>query len=188
VSAPAVFLDRDGTLLEEGGYVDRLDRLILFPYSVDAVRLLNDGGFRVIVTTNQSGVARGLYEEAFVLEAHRHIEDRMAAGGARIDAFYYCPHHPDASVDRYRAACDCRKPKPGMLTRASRELGLDLSSSFVVGDKWSDVETGQAAGARTVLVRTGYGAGEEAAPAPGVSANIVADNLAAAVAWILRQS
>lgn len=183
----AVFLDRDGTLLEEGGYIDRLERLVFFPYTVDAVRLLNQSGFAVVVVTNQSGIGRGLYKEDFVAEAHDHIRERLAAGGARIDAFYYCPHHPEATVDGYRRQCDCRKPMPGMLTRAASDLGIDLPSSFVVGDKWHDIEAGQAVGARTVLVRTGYGRAQEEAPKDNVRAAAVADNVIAAVSWILRQ-
>jgi D-glycero-D-manno-heptose 1,7-bisphosphate phosphatase len=183
----AVFLDRDGTLLEEGGYIDRLERVVFFPYTVDAVRLLNQSGFAVVVVTNQSGIGRGLYKEDFVAEAHGHITERLAAGGARIDAFYYCPHHPEATVDGYRRNCDCRKPMPGMLTRAASDLGIDLPSSFVVGDKWHDIEAGQAVGARTVLVRTGYGRAQEETPKANVRAAAIADNVIAAVSWILRQ-
>src|SRR5687768_17273513 len=154
---PAVFLDRDGTLLQEGNYVDRLERLEFFPYTVDAVRSLNEADFAVVVVTNQSGVARGMYPESFVGEAHRFIDERLHAGGARVDAYYYCPHHPDGSVTALRQACDCRKPKPGQLVQAASDLRLDLRRSFMVGDRWKDIEAGKAVGARTVLVRTGYG-------------------------------
>lgn len=185
---PAVFLDRDGTLLEEAGYVDRLERLVFFPYSVDTVRLLNRAGMAVVVITNQSGVGRGLYPEDFVLRAHDLIAERVGRGGGRIDAFYYCPHHPAAEIERYRQDCDCRKPAPGMLTKAAADLSLDLSRSFTVGDKWTDVEVGRAVGARGILVRTGYGRASEAAPPDGVEAAAVVDNLAAAAAWILQPS
>ncbi len=183
---PAVFLDRDGTVIEEVGYLNRLDRVAFFPWSVDAVRVLNDAGFLVVVVTNQAGVARGYFDEALVNEAHALIDRRLRAGRARIDAYYYCPHHPDAAVESYRVACDCRKPQAGMLFRAARELGIDLARSFVVGDRWLDVRMGQAAGARTVLVRTGYGLDEEAQP-DGTVADLVADNLMDAAAWIIRQ-
>src|SRR5215212_1701700 len=113
----AVFLDRDGTLVEEAGYLDRLERLVFFPYTIDAVRLLNRAGFAVVVVTNQAGIARGIFKESFVAEAHRHITARLAAGAARVDGFYYCPHHPEAVVEEFRATCECRKPKPGMLIR-----------------------------------------------------------------------
>jgi D-glycero-D-manno-heptose 1,7-bisphosphate phosphatase len=186
VNRPAVFLDRDGTLLEEAGYLDRLERLVFFPYSVDAVRLLNRGGFAVVIVTNQAGIARGIFKEAFVAEAHRHIADRLALGCARIDGFYYCPHHPDAAIEAFRQDCDCRKPRPGMFTRAAQELGLDLARSFVVGDRWHDLEAGQRVGARGILVRTGYGRTEEASPRPGLQPAAITDNVMEAVSWILH--
>ncbi len=182
---PAVFLDRDGTLIEDVGYLDRLDRIALFPWTVDAIRALNRGGFIVVVITNQSGVARGFFTEAFVEETHRHLAAQLAAGGARIDAYYYCPHHPDGTVAAYRRQCECRKPASGLVDRAVRELDLDPARSFVVGDKWLDVELARAAGARGILVRTGTGAAEEARPRPGVSADVIVDNLAGAASWIL---
>ena len=184
---PAVFLDRDGTLIEESGYLDRLDRLAIYPYTVDAVRLFNRAGFAVIVISNQSGIGRGLVRESFVAEAHAHISAYLKAGGASLDAFYYCPHHPDATLAAFRQRCECRKPAAGMLTTAAAEHGLDLTRSFVVGDRWDDVGAARAAGAKGVLVRTGYGRQAEAAPRPHLQANRIVDNLAAAAAWILRQ-
>ena len=181
-----VFLDRDGTLLEEAGYLDRLERLVFFPYAIDAVRLLNRAGFPVVVVTNQAGIARGIFKESFVAAAHRHISDRLAAAGARVDAFYYCPHHPEAVVEDFRQVCDCRKPQPGMLTRAAADLDLALDRSFVVGDRWHDLEAGQRVGARTLLVRTGYGRTEEAAPKAHVQPSAIVDNVIDAVSWILR--
>jgi D-glycero-D-manno-heptose 1,7-bisphosphate phosphatase len=186
MTRPAVFLDRDGTLLEEAGYLDRLERLVFFPYTIDAVRLLNRAGFAVVVVTNQAGIARGIFKESFVAEAHRHITERLAAGGARVDAFHYCPHHPEAVVEAFRQTCDCRKPKPGMLTRAAADLGLALDRSVVVGDRWHDLEAGQRVGARTLLVRTGYGRTEETAAKPHVEPSAVVDNVIEAVSWILR--
>jgi D-glycero-D-manno-heptose 1,7-bisphosphate phosphatase len=184
---PAVFLDRDGTLLEEAGYLDRLERLTFFPYAVDAVRLLNRAGYAVVVVTNQSGVGRGMYEESFVHEAHEVMTARFRGGGARIDGYYYCPHHPDATVARYRLDCDCRKPAPGMLRKAAADLDLDLPRSVSIGDKWTDIGAGAGAGARGILVRTGYGRWSETALPAGVRPAAVADNVMAAVAWILRQ-
>ena len=131
----AVFLDRDGTLIEEAGYLDRLDRVAFFPFTVDAVRLLNRAGFMVVVVTNQAGIGRGFFDEAFVEEAHRTLSERLAAGGAAIDAFYFCPHHPEATRPGYKQACDCRKPQPGLLKRAAHDHDLDLAASFVVGDR-----------------------------------------------------
>jgi len=184
----AVFLDRDGTIIEESGYLDRLERLIFFPYSVDAIRTLNDGGFTIVVVTNQAGIARGIVDEEFVGEAHRTIADRMQAGGARIDAFYYCPHYPEGTVARYRTRCDCRKPGAEMLRRAAADHDLDLSRSFIVGDRWHDLASGHAVGVRGVLVRTGLGRQDEATPDKLPSGAVVVDDLAAAAAWILQQA
>jgi D-glycero-D-manno-heptose 1,7-bisphosphate phosphatase len=183
---PAVFLDRDGTLVEEAGYLDRLERLIFFPYSVDAVRVLNRAGLAVVIVTNQAGVARGIFPEEFVAEAHRHITERLEGGRAHVDGFYYCPHHIEASVERYRIACDCRKPQPGLLRRAASELNLDLTRSFVVGDRWHDLQAGNAVGSRGLLVRTGYGRTEEASGKRDIVPAAVVDNLIAAASWILR--
>jgi D-glycero-D-manno-heptose 1,7-bisphosphate phosphatase len=182
----AVFLDRDGTLIEDIPYLDRIDRVELYPWTIDAVRLLNRTGLRVVVTTNQSGVARGYFTEANVEAVHQRISSLLAEGGAHIDAYYYCPHHPEGTVDGYRQACQCRKPGPGLVERAARELGVEPSRSFVVGDRWLDIRLARAVGARAVLVRTGYGQSEEAQPEPGVAADGVADNLMDATSWILR--
>jgi D-glycero-D-manno-heptose 1,7-bisphosphate phosphatase len=185
---PAVFVDRDGTLLEEAGYLDRLERLAFFPFAIDAVRLLNQASYAVVIVTNQSGIARGMYAEPFVRETHAVMRTRMEEGGARVDGFYYCPHHPDATVAEFKRDCDCRKPAPGMLTAAARDLDLDLSRSFSIGDKWTDVAVGTAAGARGILVRTGYGRSTKASLPRDVTPASVQDNLIAAVAWILRHS
>jgi D-glycero-D-manno-heptose 1,7-bisphosphate phosphatase len=182
---PAVFLDRDGTIIEDVGYLDTLDRVVLYPWTVDSIRALNHAGLAVVVVTNQSGVARGLFTEAFVDQTHRHIDALLAAGGARVDAYYYCPHHPHGIVDGYTRRCDCRKPERGMISRAADEHGLDAAQSFVVGDKWLDVLLGRAVGARTLLVRTGSGAAEEMRPPDGIEADAIVDNLAAAASWIL---
>jgi D-glycero-D-manno-heptose 1,7-bisphosphate phosphatase len=182
----AVFLDRDGTLLEEANYLDRIERLVFFPYTIDAVRLLNRAGFAVVVVTNQAGVARGIVKESFVADAHDHISSRLAAGGARVDAYYYCPHHPEAVVEAYRRTCDCRKPQSGLLTRAAGDLDLALDRSFAVGDRWHDIEAGQRVGARGLLERTGYGRSEESSPDPHSVPSAIVDNLMAAVSWILH--
>jgi D-glycero-D-manno-heptose 1,7-bisphosphate phosphatase len=191
VSAPAappraaVFLDRDGTIIEDVGYLDAIERMALFPWSVDAIRALNRAGFAVVVVTNQSGVARRYFTDAFVEETHRALDERLAAGGARIDAYYYCPHHPDGKVARYACACDCRKPQRGLVDRAVRELDVDPARSYVVGDRWLDVALARQVGAKGVLIRTGYGATEEARPPAGLRADAIADNLIGAVSWVL---
>jgi D-glycero-D-manno-heptose 1,7-bisphosphate phosphatase len=182
----AVFLDRDGTLIEDVEYLNRLDQMVLFPWTVDAVRLLNRAGFATVVVTNQSAVARGITPEDFVRHTHAALDERFSRGGARIDRYYFCPHHPDAVVERYRDRCRCRKPSPGMIEQATAELGLDLARSWMVGNRWLDVETGRAAGTRTVLVNSGYPARvQEPAPA-GVRADAILNNLMEAVGWILR--
>jgi D-glycero-D-manno-heptose 1,7-bisphosphate phosphatase len=184
---PAVFLDRDGTLIEDVGYLHRLDQMALFPWTIESVRALNRAGLPVVVITNQSGIARGMFDEAFVEETHRHLSARLAAGGARIDAYYYCPHHPAGKVEAYTRQCDCRKPARGMVDRAARDLGLDPSRSFVVGDTWLDVGVARAVGARGILVRTGGGAFHEDRGSTETTADAVVDNLAAAASWILTR-
>ena len=182
----AVFVDRDGTMIEDVGYLDRLDRLKLFPYTVDAIRLLNRGGFKVIVVTSQAGVANGIVTEEFLAQAHDAIAKKVAGAGGRIDGFYYCPHLPTAAVEKYRTECDCRKPKPGMIHTAARDLSLDVGRSFVVGDRWRDIEMGQAAGAAGILVGTGYGKTEASRRPDNVKPVPVVANLIEAASWILR--
>lgn len=183
-----VFLDRDGTLIEDVGYLERLDQLALYPWTADAVRLLNRAGFAAVVITNQSGVGRGIYPESFVHEAHAELDARLAQGGARIERYYYCPHHPREARGQYLQACNCRKPAPGMIQQACADLDLDPARSWMVGDKWLDVGCGRAAGARSLLVRTGYGAGVEETPPDGLQADAILNNLMEAVGWILRTS
>lgn len=157
---PAVFLDRDGTLAHEVGYINHPSRFSLYPWAVDAVRLINRAGLLAVVVTNQAGVARGYFPESVIHEVHALLHAAMEAGGARLDGIYYCPHHPDVGEPPYRLDCDCRKPRPGLLRRAAAELGADLSRSFMVGDRHGDLAVGWAVGARGVLVKTGYGLGE----------------------------
>jgi D-glycero-D-manno-heptose 1,7-bisphosphate phosphatase len=174
-------------MIEDVGYLDRLQRLKLFPYTVDSIRLLNRAGFKIVVVTSQAGIANGVITEAFVNEAHEEITRRVAAGGGRIDAYYYCPHSTTAVVAEYRTDCDCRKPKPGMIHSAERDLSLDISRSFVVGDRWRDIEMGQATAATGILVETGYGLTEAARRPPHVRPVTVVANLIEATTWILRQ-
>ena len=155
----AVFIDRDGTLNEEVGYVNHIDRLRLYPWTVEAIRKLNRARVPVIVVTNQSGVGRGYFPEELVHKIHLKIALELAASEVRLEAFYYCPHHPDAAHPDYRKQCQCRKPLTGMLNEAAKRFNIDLKSSYVVGDSTRDMEMGFNAGARTVLVMTGYGRG-----------------------------
>jgi D-glycero-D-manno-heptose 1,7-bisphosphate phosphatase len=149
----AVFLDRDGTICEEMGYVNHVDRLRIFPYAAESIRRLNDAQFPVIIVTNQSGVARNIFPESLVHQVHEKMIAELAAGGARVDAVYFCPHKSEDE-------CECRKPNPGLLERAAREHRLDLAASWVVGDRYADLEMAYAAGGRGILVMTGYGRGE----------------------------
>lgn len=183
--SPAVFLDRDGTIIDEVGYLDRPERVELYPFSSTAIRALNRAGFRVILVTNQSGIARGFFNEPMVHAIHAHLANLLAEGGAHLDAYYYCPHHPDGHVVPYGGRCDCRKPARGMVDRAVQEFGIDPARSFTVGDRWLDVKLAQNVGGRGVLVRTGYGALEETRRPADVEVDAVVDNLAAAVGHIL---
>jgi D-glycero-D-manno-heptose 1,7-bisphosphate phosphatase len=183
----AVFLDRDGTLIEEVGYLDRPERVILYPYAVDAIRAFNRAGLVTVIVTNQSGVARGFFTEAVVADVHRRIADLLAAGGARIDAYYHCPHHPAGDVAAYAVPCECRKPGLALVNRAVRELAVEPLRSFAIGDRWVDVALARRFGGRGVLVRTGYGAIEEQRPPDGLSADVVLNNLIEAASWVISR-
>jgi D-glycero-D-manno-heptose 1,7-bisphosphate phosphatase len=159
MTRPAVFMDRDGTISEEVGYVNHLSRYRVMPRSLEAIRLVNRAGIMTIVTTNQSGVARGYFAESLVHDVHALLESRAAQAGARLDAIYYCPHHPTEGTPPFRALCDCRKPRPGMILRAVREHGIDLARSYAIGDSVADIEAAAAAGVPAILVLTGYGRG-----------------------------
>jgi D-glycero-D-manno-heptose 1,7-bisphosphate phosphatase len=185
---PAVFLDRDGTLIEERGYLDRIESLAIFPWTADALRLLKRAGFATVVITNQAAVGRGIIDEAFLADVHRELSARLERGGGVIDAYYYCPHAPDARLEPFRQVCGCRKPAPGMIERACLEMDLDPARSVMVGDRWLDVACGQAAGTRSILVRTGHGAHEEEAPPDGLRADAILNNLMEAAGWMLRHS
>jgi D-glycero-D-manno-heptose 1,7-bisphosphate phosphatase len=157
---PGVFLDRDGTISEEVGYINHLERLRLYPWSAKAILKLNRAGWPVIVVTNQSGVARGYFTEKLVREVHETIASKLAARGAKVEAFYYCPHHPMGQVELYRVDCRCRKPLTGMVDEAARRFHIDLKASYIIGDTYRDMQLGFNAGLRTILLMTGYGRGE----------------------------
>jgi D-glycero-D-manno-heptose 1,7-bisphosphate phosphatase len=182
-------MDRDGTLCDEVGYVNHIDRIRLYPRSGQAVRLANEAGFQTVVVTNQAGVARGYFDETLVDEVHDRVRRMLADESARLDGIYHCPHHPDVGPDTLRRDCDCRKPRPGMLLRAREEMGIDLGSSYMVGDSHRDVLAGHAVGAATVLVMTGYGKGEleHQSHRWTVRPHHVAQDLLDAVHWILAR-
>ena len=184
---PAVFLDRDGTINEQMGYINHISRFHLLPGVAAAIRLLNDKKVPAVVVSNQSGLARGYFPASLLDEVHRLMQNRLGQEGAHLDGVYVCPHHPEAKEERYRLACQCRKPKPGLFKRAADELDLDLARSYVVGDRWSDLKAAAACSAKGVLVLTGYGRGElqYIAPQQELAPHFVAENLQEAVRWIL---
>lgn len=186
----AVFLDRDGTVSEEVGYVNHLSRFKLFPWTAEAIKKLNEAHIKAILVTNQAGVARGYFTEDLIGEVHNKLVEELTKTGAYLDAIYYCPHHPSAGQPPYRANCECRKPKPGLLYKAADEHNIDLSLSFMIGDKYTDVELGQRIGVKGVMVMTGYGIGEyeyQRQNWPQMPDKI-AENLLTAVDWIISQA
>jgi histidinol-phosphate phosphatase family protein len=164
---PAVFLDRDGTLVEEVAYRHDPDRVVLLPGVGSGLRRLAAAGYALVVVTNQAGVARGRYDEAAVEAVHRRLAELLAGVGVRLDAVLYCPHHPEGTVPGYARACRCRKPGPGMLEAAAKRLGLDLAASFMIGNHPTDVGAAGAAGVTPLFVTTGRAAGRP--PPPGVA-------------------
>jgi D-glycero-D-manno-heptose 1,7-bisphosphate phosphatase len=181
----AVFLDRDGTLNVDVGYLHRLEDLELFPWTADALRLLKRAGYELIVVTNQSGIAHGLIDPGFVQVCHDEMRARLQRGGADLDALYFCNHHPRGSVKELAIECRCRKPMTGMVDDAVRDRGVDPARSWVIGDKWLDVNLGRAVGARSILVRTGWGAEQEERRPAGQQVDAICDNLIHAVSVIL---
>ncbi len=186
---PAVFLDRDGTINEQMGYINHISRFQILPGVAEAIRRLNEARIPVVVVTNQSGLARGYFPAELLVAVHEKMTALLAEDGAHVDGIYVCPHHPEAKQEEYRVNCDCRKPKAGLLVRAAAEMGLDLAHSFVVGDRWSDLKTAKACGALPVLVLTGYGRGDAQyiGPTQEVQPAFVGVDLAEAVQWILEK-
>ncbi len=189
--SPAIFLDRDGVLIEDVHLLTRADEIRLFEGVPQALRILQKSGFRLIVVSNQTVVARGLMGEAEVVNLQREVERRIAeAGGPALDGFYFCPHHPSATLTAYRLVCQCRKPQAGLLRRAAAEQDLDLESSFMVGDRVTDIIAGSRAGCRTVQVQTGrhddppIETGEQ--PDETARPDYVCADLPAAGEWILK--
>ncbi len=186
----AVFLDRDGTVNEEVGYLSDLKQLKLVPGAGTAIKKLNDAGFLVVLVTNQSGIARGYFSESLVHETHALLQQMLRNEGARLDGIYFCPHHPTEGKTHYTMECECRKPGTGLIDRAARDLDIDVKQSYVVGDKWSDVELGQRAGARTILVRSGFAQDDpgNARPRHLADPDFIAHTLTDAAEWILKNA
>ncbi|HEY9855022.1 MAG TPA: HAD family hydrolase [Stenomitos sp.] len=183
---PAVFLDRDGTINEEAGYIHDAQKLVLIPGAAEAIRRLNEAGVLAILVTNQSGPARGYYPESHIGTLHQRLTDLLFDEGAFLDDLYYCPHLPDGTDPRYSFPCACRKPATGMIDQACQKNDIDLEHSYMVGDKATDVEVGHNAGCRSVLLTSGYGErvlkGEYQWQ---VEPEHVAPTLLSAVEWIL---
>jgi D-glycero-D-manno-heptose 1,7-bisphosphate phosphatase len=177
----AVFVDRDGVLIRDVTHLTSPSQIEILPGVPESLRRLRGAGWAVVVVTNQSVVARGMVTEEGLREIHATLESLLRPRGAPLDAIYYCPHHPDGAVAAYRAVCDCRKPREGLLLRAAADLGLDLAASVMVGDAASDIEAGRRAGCRTVLLR----AAGETGGSDASGADHVAADLAAAADWIL---
>ena len=179
----AVFIDRDGTISEEVGYINHVSRFRLFPYSAAALKQLHDNGYLAIVITNQAGVARGYFSEEMVQAIHKQMTKDLESSGARVDAIYYCAHHPTVGEPPYQLDCDCRKPKPGLLLRAAHEYDIDLANSWMVGDRYSDIELAANAGVKSALVLSGYGRGEWEHQRDNwtIQPDLVAEDLLAAV-------
>lgn len=184
----AVFLDRDGTVNVEADFLGDPALLVLERGALSGLRRLQEAGFILAIVSNQSGVARGLFSEADLRRVNAKLGRMLAAEGITIARFYYCPHHPEGSVKRYTRTCCCRKPAPGMLRAAACDLGIDLSTSYTVGDRARDLEAGRAAGTRCVLVQTGYGRDEVAVTLREQLADFVAEDLRAAASWITRDA
>ncbi len=185
---PAVFLDRDGTINEQMGYINHISRFHILPGAAEAIARLNRLEIPVIVVSNQSGLARGYFPEELLFKVHDKMNRILAQKDAHIDGLYWCPHHPDAKVTRFKKKqCSCRKPGIGLLLQAAEEMNLDLNRSFMVGDRWSDLKCGQRAGATSVLVLSGYGRGdlEYIGPGQDIQPAYVAEDLAGAVDWII---
>jgi len=186
----AIFIDRDGTVNEEAGYINHIDRFRLLPRSTDAVRLINQSPLKAVLITNQAGVAKGYFPEELVIKIHEKLKALLKEEGSHFDGIYYCPHHPEGVVEKYRIRCSCRKPEPGLLLKAASDLDIDLARSYLIGDKISDVQMARRVGARGILVLTGYGKGEvenfSNEWSDAKKPDYIAKDLYDAVKWILN--
>ena len=182
----AVFLDRDGTIIKEVNYLSQLQDVELLPRAAVAIAKLNQLRIPVILVSNQSGIARGKFSENFVKETHHYLQKILARDGAHLDDFFFCPHHPEAGIAPYRKICNCRKPAPGLLHEAAARHQLDLSKSYVIGDKLIDVELAQRVGGKGILVETGHGRNEiKKIEENKIRPDFIAPDLDKAVNWIL---
>ena len=189
VKKPTVFLDRDGTINEQMGYINHLSRFIVLPGVAEAIRLLNRNDFLAIILSNQSGVARGYFPIELVHNVHDHLNKYLQERGARMDGIFFCPHYPNGPVKEYGYACDCRKPKTGLIDQALQEFDIDLSRSYMIGDRWTDLAFANRSNLKGILVKTGYGLGDiqYVLPDKDTKPAYIAKNLLEAVQWIITQ-
>jgi D-glycero-D-manno-heptose 1,7-bisphosphate phosphatase len=189
MSKRAVFLDRDGTINEEVGYLSDPDGLVILPGAAEAIRKVNGLSMPVVVISNQSGIARGYFDEAALAAIHERLKNELDKQGAYLNGIYYCPHHPEGTVPEYTQECRCRKPGTALVEKAAMELGIDLEASFMVGDHIKDIQLARAAGMTAVMIMTGHGQEEwdNADDRNRSMADYVAADLASAVAWILQK-
>ena len=184
---PAVFIDRDGTINEQMGYINHISRFVLLPGSAEAIKLLNDHGYLVIIVSNQSGIARGYFPMELVNEVHAHMKALLERDNARIDGIFFCPHYPEGKLPEYSRACECRKPKTGLIKMACGDFDIDMANSYVIGDRCTDIELARNAGLKGILVKTGYGLGDLEYVFPNLSFEPfhVADDFLDAAGWIV---
>jgi D-glycero-D-manno-heptose 1,7-bisphosphate phosphatase len=179
-----VLLDRDGTIIEEIGYISDPSKVKLLGDAASSIAGLNQKGIPVAVVSNQAGVARGLFTVEDIEKVNQRLRELLASHGASLDGVYYCGHHPDYDIE-----CDCRKPRPGLLVKAAAEMSIDLSRSFMVGDKLTDIQAGKAAGTSTVFLLTGFGSKEYKENRDEILrlSDKVCEDLTEAIQWILEQ-
>ncbi|HUT69329.1 MAG TPA: HAD family hydrolase [Desulfatiglandales bacterium] len=186
---PAVFIDRDGTINEQRGYINHISRFILLPGVGQAIYLLNKNDYHVVVASNQSGVAQGYFPVELVHETHELMKRELIKDNAYLDGVYFCPHHPNGIVSGYNKQCTCRKPGTGLIEKVKSDLEIDMDRSYVIGDRWLDIEFAYKAGLPGILVLTGYGRGdlEYVIPRKKTKPVFVAEDLLRAVTWLLKQ-
>ncbi len=186
---PAIFLDRDGTINEQMGYINHLSRFHILPGVAEAIGLLNKNNYLVIVVSNQSGLARGYFSLELLEHIHIYMKDTLKKSGAEIDAIFYCPHYPRGKIKEYAIECDCRKPKTGLIKQAMERFDIDLEKSYMIGDHFTDLEFASNSGLKSIMVKTGYGLGEVDFILPGFRCKplFIAEDLLDAVNWILRK-
>ena len=186
---PAIFIDRDGTVNEQMGYINHLDRFRILPGVPEAIKLINKNNFLAIIVTNQSGIARGYFPISLVYDIHSYLKESVARYGAYIDGIFFCPHYPRGKVSEYTKECGCRKPGTGLINQACESFDIDMSRSYVIGDHYTDLELANRCNIKGIMVKTGYGLGEVSYIVPQMSKgpDYIAEDLLDAVKWIINK-